>query len=178
MNHIDAHTAVRYRDVTPADAAELARIGRDTFVETFGHLYSAADLSAFIESDHSEAACRVLLARPGVAARFAETGGALHGYAVIAPNALPFVPEDVPTLELKRLYLTAALRGQGAADLLMDWAESHARRAGAQAVSLSVFSENHRAKRFYARRGYTHLGDYHFMVGSQADEEHVWWRRL
>ncbi|MDT7933634.1 MAG: GNAT family N-acetyltransferase [Sphingomonadaceae bacterium] len=178
MNNIDVRTAVRYRDVTPADAAELARIGRDTFVETFGHLYSAADLDAFIESDHSEAACRALLAKPGVAARFVETGGAVRGYGVVAPNALPFVPEGVPTLELKRLYLTAALRGQGVADALMDWAESHARRAGAQAVTLSVFSDNHRAKRFYARRGYTHLGDYHFMVGSQADAEHVWWRLL
>lgn len=172
--------AVSYRDVssTPDDAAALAAIGATTFLDTFGHLYRAEDLRAFLDGDHSPAAAAALLAKPGVHARFALLDGAVAGYAVVAPNALPHVPEGVRAAELKRLYLLPALKGAGVADALMDWAEGVARSTGHDAMTLSVFSENHRAKRFYTRRGFAHLGDYHFMVGAQADLEHVWIKRL
>ncbi len=172
--------APTFRDAVPsaADAAVLAAIGARTFVETFGHLYRLDDLCAFLASDHSAPAAAALLARPGVRVRFAELGGQVMGYAVLAPNALPHVPEDLSVAELKRLYLRPALQGRGVADALMDWAEAMALADGRDAVSLSVFSENHRARRFYARRGYVHLGEYRFMVGQQADLEHVWMRQL
>jgi ribosomal protein S18 acetylase RimI-like enzyme len=172
--------AVTFRDAVPgaADAAALAAIGARTFVETFGHLYPPEDLCAFICSDHAAPAAAALLARPDVHVRFAEVSGQVMGYAVLAPNGLPHVPADLNVAELKRLYLRPALQGRGVADALMDWAEAMARADGRDAISLSVFSENHRAKRFYARRGYMHLGNYLFMVGRQADLEHVWMRRL
>jgi ribosomal protein S18 acetylase RimI-like enzyme len=178
--HAAAALAVTFRDAapTPEDAAALAEIGARTFVDTFGHLYCADDLAAFLEGDHSPAAAAALLAKPGVRARFALLDGAVAGYAVVAPNALPHVPADVCAAELKRLYLLPALKGAGVADALMDWAEALAAATGHDAMTLSVFSDNHRAKRFYARRGFTHLGDYHFMVGAQADLEHVWMKRL
>lgn len=175
-----AAPAVTYRDAapTPGDAAALAAIGAATFVDTFGHLYRAQDLRAFLDGDHSPAAAAALLARPGVAARFALLEGTIAGYAVVAPNALPHVPAKLRAAELKRLYLLPALQGAGVADALMDWAEGVARAAGFEAMALSVFSDNHRAKRFYARRGFTHLGDYRFLVGAQADLEHVWMKPL
>mgnify|MGYP005837650441 CR=1 FL=1 len=171
---------VRFRDAAPTatDAAALADIGTRTFVATFGHLYGAGDLAAFLAADHSPAAAARLLARPGVHVRFALHAGTVAGYAVVAPNALPHVPADVRAAELKRLYLLADLMGRGVADQLMDWAQGVARAAGHDAMTLSVFSANHRAKRFYARHGFTHLGDYLFMVGTHADLEHVWMKRL
>ncbi|MDA7535669.1 hypothetical protein N9055_00440 [Akkermansiaceae bacterium] len=36
------------------DLSALANLGRDTFVETFGHLYSEEDLNAFLEEVYSE----------------------------------------------------------------------------------------------------------------------------
>lgn len=178
--HAAAQPALTFRDAlaTEADARALAQIGAVTFVETFGHLYRREDLDAFLAADHSPAAAQALLGKPGVRARFVLLDGAVMGYAVIAPNALPHVPAGLRAAELKRLYLRPALQGQGVADALMDWAEAAARADGWEAMSLSVFSDNHRAKRFYARRGFAHLGDYHFMVGTQADREHVWLKRL
>jgi len=174
-------TNTTFRDAdpaSPADAATLAAIGARTFVETFGHLYAPADLEAFVAADHSPEAAAALLAAPGTAALFVEAAGETAGYAVIAPNRLPHVPPDLPAHELKRLYLLAPLHGRGLADALIAWAEERARCFGAEALTLSVFSENHRAMRFYTRHGFAHLGDYHFMVGAQADLEHVWMKRL
>jgi hypothetical protein len=37
-----------YRDGGPDDAALMARLGAETFTETFGHLYSPENLAAFL----------------------------------------------------------------------------------------------------------------------------------
>ena len=54
---------------------------------------------------------------------------------------------------------------------LMDWAMEEARVRGAREMFLTVYTDNHRARRFYERYGFTEVGPYHFMVGEQADED-------
>ena len=44
---------------------------------------------------------------------------------------------------------------------------------GADELWLSVFVDNHRARRFYERYGFEVIGRYDFIVGSHADEDHV-----
>jgi ribosomal protein S18 acetylase RimI-like enzyme len=61
---------------------------------------------------------------------------------------------------------------------LMDWALEPARAAGCDAVQLSVYSDNHAAQRFYARRGFAKIADIHFMVGTHRDEEFLFELRL
>lgn len=169
---------ITYRDATPADARALAAIGRDTFLQTFGALYRADDLAAFLADNHSPEAARRFLADPAAAFRLVEDANGLAGYAMLAPDTLPFADPGHRAIEIKRFYLLAHLHGRGAADTLMDWALANARAARYDGVSLSVFSDNHRAKRFYARHGFEEVGRYVFMVGKQADDERVWRRSL
>ena len=41
------------RRAVPTDAAVLAELGARTFVDSFGQLYSAEDLQAFLDESHS-----------------------------------------------------------------------------------------------------------------------------
>ena len=160
------------RDASVADAALLSDLSRRTFVETFGHLYRPEDLAAFL-AKFDDSGWRGELENPTYQVRLAEADGEAVGFAKLGPLDLPVEPRR-PALELKQLYLLTAWRGHGIAPLLMDWLLGEARRRGADELYLSVWTENHRARRFYARYGFTYVAPYAFMVGEQADADEIW----
>lgn len=160
---------IAYRDATPADAEALAALFAETFTATFGHLYTPANLAAFLATA-DRAAWEAELADPRFRVRLAEEDGVAIGYAKLGPPKLPVTPRG-PSAELRQLYVRAAWHGGGVAAALMDWAIATAREGGAQDLYLSVFVENERAKRFYARLGFERIGTYAFMVGDHADED-------
>jgi GNAT superfamily N-acetyltransferase len=162
---------VVYRNAGPADAAVLADLGRRTFAETFGHLYTPENLAAFLTT-HNEERWRGELGDSAFAVRLAEEDGAAAAYAKIGPPTLPFEPRGV-SVELRQFYVLEPWQGSGVAAALMEWVLGEARARGADDLYLSVFVDNHRARRFYGRYGFTFVGTYAFMVGNHADEDHV-----
>lgn len=159
------------RDAGPADAATLSAVSRRAFTETFGHLYHPDDLAAFLDR-LSQGAWAVELADPRFTIRLAEDDGIAAGFAKLGPPSLPFEPRG-PSAELRQLYVLAPWQGAGVAPVLMDWTIATARAQGAADLYLSVFIDNERAKRFYARYGFERIGTYAFMVGNHEDEDDV-----
>ncbi|MEO6581425.1 MAG: GNAT family N-acetyltransferase [Sphingomicrobium sp.] len=160
-----------FRDAVRADAAIIAVIFRDTFVDTFGHLYPPDDLAAFRATMTADR-FRQEIADPRFAFRIAQADLGPIGYIKLGPPQLPVeTPPD--TIELCQLYILPAWQGAGAATALMDWALATAAERGAKHVQLSVYIDNHRARRFYERYGFTAVGRYDFMVGTHADEDIV-----
>jgi GNAT superfamily N-acetyltransferase len=162
---------ISYRDAVPADAATMASLGRATFTETFGHLYKPEDLAAFLTT-HNERDWAAQLADRAFAVRLAEEEGEAVAYAKLGPPSLPFEPRG-PCIELRQFYVLKPWHGRGIAHALMDWALKEAKARGAEEMYLSVFVDNHRARRFYERYGFEFVQTYAFMVGSHADEDHI-----
>jgi ribosomal protein S18 acetylase RimI-like enzyme len=162
---------ITYRDAGPQDAGTIGALFRESFVDTFGHLYAPEDLAAFLGGFTPEV-WRSDLADPAFAFRLAEEDGEAAGYVKLGPITLPHVAPG-PAIELRQLYLLGRWQGRGIASALMEWALAEARRRGADTLYLSVFIDNHRARRFYERYGFTYLGPYKFMVGNHADEDMV-----
>jgi diamine N-acetyltransferase len=160
---------IAYRDATPDDLPAIDALFRQSFVDTFGHLYAPEDLAAFLARFTNEA-WRHELTDPDYSFRLAEEDGTLAGFAKISSVTLPVEPEAA-AVELRQLYVLGPWHGAGIAPELMTWALAEARRRGAEELYLSVFVDNHRARRFYARHGFEAVGRYDFMVGSQADED-------
>lgn len=169
--------ALSYRDATPADAATLAGIAAATFIESFGSLYKQGDLNRFIAA-FTPAAYAAELADPDIAVRFACMGDVVIGFCKVSSLKLP-APAPAPgATELRQLYLYKPWHGLGVADALTVWAKDTARGRGAPEIWLSVFTQNPRARRFYARHGFEDVAPYHFMVGDQADEDMLCRARL
>ena len=157
------------RAATPDDSEALHGLFDSVFCETFGHLYRREDLESF-RSSFGIADWQRQLADPAFAVRVAEADGVLAGYIKIGPVKLP-VDRKSSSLLIDQLYVRNEHHGTGIARELMDWAIGESRRRGAQALYLTVFIDNHRARRFYDRHGFEAVGRYAFMVGSQADED-------
>ena len=158
---------VAYRIAGANDAPILAALVRATFTETFGHLYTPENLAAFLETHQAES-WRAELADPAFTVRLAEEEGRAAAYAKLGPPSLPFEVRR-PCVELRQFYVLKPWQGRGVAQALMAWALGCARERGAEELYLSVFVDNHRARRFYARYGFEQVGTYHFMVGTHAD---------
>jgi len=162
---------VEYRNATAQDAEALAKLGAATFTHTFGHLYQPDDLAVFLKN-HSVETWAKELADPAFEVRVAEMDGAMVGYAKLGPPHLPFEPRG-EAAELRQLYVVEAMKGRGVSHALMDWVIERARDRRADHLYLSVFTENHRARRFYEKLGFEAEGTYHFMVGNHADDDIV-----
>ena len=160
-----------YRDATAVDADAIDRLFRRSFADTFGPLYAAHDLAALFARCTPEA-WRAELATAGVAFQLAEREGELVGYAKLGPITLPVSPQG-PALELNQLYVAEHAKGTGVAPELMAWVLATAKARGAGELFLSVFIDNHRARRFYARYGFADVGAYQFLVGNHVDEDRL-----
>jgi GNAT superfamily N-acetyltransferase len=158
---------VGYRDAGPPDAATLDRIFETSFCDTFAHLYRREDLEAFLSS-FGIADWEKQLADPAFVFRIAEADGVPAAFVKVGPLKI-HVEEDSPALLLDQLYVLKPYQGAGIAQALMDWTFDEARRRRVERLYLTVYVDNHRARRFYDRYGFEAVGRYDFMVGSHAD---------
>jgi diamine N-acetyltransferase len=160
------------RRAAPSDATLLAGLGRETFSETFAHLYPPEDLKAFLEQAYTPEAFARFLTAEGHALWVAELQGRAVGYAHAGPCALPHPEATARCGELKRLYVRAGNQGDGVGSALLDealgWLQAPGRR-----LWVGVWSENFGAQRLYASRGFEKVGEYEFPVGATRDHEFI-----
>lgn len=167
------------RPATPDDIPALSRLGIESFVAKFGHLYRPEDLAGFLEETHSPTAIAAELANPSRLYRLAERDGALAGYCKLSlACGWPEYARGHRVIELKQLYTAPAATGQGIGAALMDWAMAEAAERGADEIQLSVWSENFGAQKFYARHGFIKMAGITFRVGEQLDDEFLFAKLL
>lgn len=161
------------RRATPADAEALSEIGASTFVETFGHLYPADDLKAFLDEAYGLERTAKDLADPGKAAWLVELDGAAIGYAQAGACELPHPQVTAACGELKRFYFRKAWQNRGFGRSLFDATMAWLQDAGPRDVWIGVWSQNLGAQRFYLRQGFAKVGEYGFRVGRTVDQEFI-----
>jgi ribosomal protein S18 acetylase RimI-like enzyme len=161
------------RRASPCDAEALAAIGRDTFVETFGHLYPREDLQAFLADAYHVESTRAELDDAEKAAWLVEADDEVIGYAQAGPCGLPHPDVTAASGELKRIYFLKSSQGTGLGARLFAEVMAWLQRNGPRDVWIGVWSENHGAQRFYARHGFEKVGEYGFHVGRTVDHEFI-----
>lgn len=163
------------------DIAELVVVGRQTFTDAFGHLYSPQDLAHFLDNSRSPEQITANIESTDIGVMVAEIDGAIVAYCTTVygkgfderPDPKPIKPAL-----LSQLYCTQATTGLSVGAALMDDCLAEARCRGCDAVQLSVWSENFRAQRFYQRYGFEKVADIDFWVGDHRDDEFLYELRL
>ncbi|MDQ3495888.1 MAG: GNAT family N-acetyltransferase [Pseudomonadota bacterium] len=166
-----ARAPLAIRRAVPADAQALSRLAERTFTETFGHLYPAEDLQAFLDEAYAVERQHVILSHPEYAVWLLERDGEAVGHAAAGPCGLPHPGVAGGDGELKRLYLLRGHQGSGWGGrlfhIVLDWLQ----RDRPRTLWIGVWSGNLGAQRFYARHGFVHVGEYEFPVGRVRDRE-------
>jgi len=151
--------ATAIRIAAPRDAGALAMLGRETFAETFGHLYPPHDLVEFLDAAHAPAYSARVAGDPAYRVWIAEQGERAIGYALAGPCLIPHPEVTRSCGELQRLYVRRDSQGAGLGvemlEQVLAWLERPERR-----LWIGVWSENHGAQRLYARYGFAKVCEY------------------
>lgn len=165
------------RRASRADAPRVRDLFVRAFSATFGHLYPPRELAEWLDGctldrfgdETSSAAFHCTL---GEAA-----DGRLLGYATLGHQELGIRP-DVRWWVLRQLYLEEDAKGTGLAQALLADAKAEARRRDVAELYLTVWVNNHRARRFYDAHGFEEVGRYAFRVGTTVDDDRILRLRL
>ncbi|MEN3745740.1 GNAT family N-acetyltransferase [Sphingomonas sp. HF-S3] len=161
---------IDYRPAVAADGPALSATASESFTETFGHLYRPEDLAQFLDQTFGPSGLPSQIGHPDFTIQVATDAGRVVGFAKVGPVAFPGDWSD-SDIELYQIYVLSGWFGSGIGAALMDWAIETARARGFRRLVLSVFVDNHRARRFYARYGMREVGRYEFKVGTHVDED-------
>ncbi len=164
-----------YRPFELSDIDSLTALSRTTFSEKFGHLYKPENLASFLSDNHSEKFYRNVHSEPSNDLWVAQMPeGDIIGYTLASALTLPAVNPPQNSKELKRLYISSLHHGKGIGQKLLDIVLGLPNIQNAEAIYLSVYSENFGAQRFYKRNGFSHVGEFYFQVGTDRDREFLY----
>ena len=157
------------------DAAcdRLARMGEETFRDTFAADNTPADMEAYVAAAFGEAQQAAELADPHTRVLIAEIGGEAVGYVRLITGPAPARVAAQRPMEISRFYARTTWIGRGVGAALMTRALHEAQANGCDAAWLGVWERNLRAIAFYERWGFRAVGEQVFVLGSDPQRDLV-----
>src|SRR4051812_4306859 len=142
----------------PADAATIAALSVQVFLDTYATAGVRPDLAREAFHEYSVEAFSRRLAEAGRLFILAEAGEALVGFVELLETSRPALDGNIEGAEIVRLYVQPQAQGRGIGTTLDAAAERAAACSGARWMWLTAWEANARALAFYARQGYADVG--------------------
>ncbi len=97
----------------------------------------------------------------------------LAAYLKLRHGYVPECVEDRAAFELNQLYVDSSWHGRGLAADLMELALAETRRRGHRTLWLGVWEFNPRARAFYEKCGFRHVGEHPYQFGNDPQTDMV-----
>lgn len=166
----------RVRTAVAADAALIARMSRQTFMETFAAQNTAENVELFLSKQFSPAMLEEEVLDKSNIFFLAYDGDKPVGYAKMREGKKQEALGGVPAMEIARIYAVKEAIGTGVGKALMLQCIQTAKELGKKIIWLGVWERNLPGIRFYERWGYTKFGTHIFMLGD--DPQTDWLMKL
>lgn len=161
------------RAATVADVAVLSELARRTFYDTFAPTNDPNDMARHLaEAFGIDQQTRELCDRD-ITTLLVEADGEAIAFAQLRVGHVPDCVSGADPIELWRFYVAHQWHGRGIARPLMERVITEARARGARTLWLGVWEKNDRARAFYAKCGFTSVGDHIFLFGTDPQTDLV-----
>ena len=169
--HVFMDKPIEIRMATPEDAEMIAELSRRTFYDTFASGNTPEDMNKFMNEQFTFDALVKEVHSPENVFIIAETGDEVAGYARLRESAPPPSLDELPSIEIARIYALQSMIGKGVGNALMKRCVEIAFEMGKRVVWLGVWEKNQRAIHFYSRWGFEKFDEHDFVLGNDVQRD-------
>lgn len=161
------------RNCTPEDVNTLRELSIKTYYDTFASMCAPADMDTYLAEAYDKNKLLGELRDEHTSFFFLYANERLAGYLKLneAPSQTDL--NDELSLEIERIYISAAFQGKGLGRYLMEQAVHIAVERGKQYVWLGVWEKNEKALRFYRNNGFYPIGTHSFIMGDDKQTDYI-----
>ena len=154
---------------TECDSKELCKIGKKTFVETYGQQNTPENLKNYLKEKFNEKQILDEIQHLKTLFLLVEAEGETIGYAKMRQNLIE--NPDETSLEIERIYISKKYHGQKYGAMLMQKCIDLAIEKKFKSLWLGVWEHNPKAINFYQKWGFEIYGEHIFQLGDDAQTD-------
>ena len=163
--------SISIRKAYVSDIAELQKIGKQTFFETFSEVNTEEDMATYLAESFSNERLTSELNDKDAEFYFATLENDVIGYLKLNFGQSQTELKDDKAVEIERIYVLKAFYGKKVGQLLYEKSVQVAKEKKADYIWLGVWEENKRAVSFYEKNGFVAFGKHIFVLGSSAQTD-------
>jgi ribosomal protein S18 acetylase RimI-like enzyme len=161
--------AVRF--ATKEDAALIAEMSRRTFHDSFAAQNTKEDMDKFMNEQFSNDALVKEVGEDENIFLLALFNNETAGYVKMREGEKRPEFENIPAIEIARIYAVQHSIGKGVGTALMEKCIDVAKEMNRQIIWLGVWEHNRRAIDFYTRWGFEKFGEHDFVLGNDVQRD-------
>lgn len=165
---------ITIKQATNADVKKLSAIAQLTFPLAGPADSSPLEISKYTQNNLNDSVFQKLVENDKIFVGCAHTDAELAGFIVL--NYCSHQPNNEivgSSAELQRLYVLEKYHGSNIAKLLVSEVFKKCLDKQIDSIWLNVYSENNRAKKFYAKFGFQETGTTLFKMGAETHLDNV-----
>jgi ribosomal protein S18 acetylase RimI-like enzyme len=166
---MDQHIDIRM--AKEEDAPVIAELSRRTFYDTFASRNTKENMDKFMNEQFTYEALVREVHSPENIFILAETGDEVAGYAGLRESTPPPSLNELPAIEIARIYALQSMIGRGVGNALMKRCTEIAFDMGKRVIWLGVWEKNQRAIQFYERWGFEKFDEHNFVLGDDVQKD-------
>lgn len=160
-----------------SDASSIAALSLEVWISTYLKHGVSAFFADYVLNTFTTSNTEKFIADPSEFVMVSQNDEGIDGYIRVSAGSKPPV-NGCSDLQIATFYVQPRHHGKGIGSRLLDAALGHCRAMQAGTVWLTTNAENAHAIAFYLRKGFEHVGETHFRIGTESYLNNVYSYRL
>ena len=152
----------------------IVELGKQTFLESHGHCASKEDVHSFILKTYNKKAISKEFENAKVQYYILYYNGKAAGFSKIEINNSNKNVDDLNITKLDRIYILKEFYDLKLGSKLFDFNIQLSKKQQQKGIWLATWVENHRAIKFYMKKGFKIVGEYSYKIArTHSNPNHI-----